>query len=158
MRLVCSIIALLAWLLMPAAGFAQQRPLLDAARAAAAAAGPQSPAESSQISAEQRDSVANGLFIGIGIGLVAGVARAWVHCQGGTYKGECDDEPGRGPLMIRWGLIGAAAGGVLGWILDLSQSGNNESGRQDMRSGQRMLVVTPVASPSRKAVQLTLRF
>jgi hypothetical protein len=134
-----------------------ERPLFDASRAFfTAPASPGAPVARSQESSWDRDSVLDGVFIGAAIGIAGGALGVWAWCQG-DYKGECDDEPGRGPLALRTALIGAGAGAVLGWVVDLNRSGGRGA-RQSRRSHPPTLVVTPVAFPSRKALQLTLRY
>lgn len=156
MRFACSGVAFLIWLLIPAMGLAQERPILDAARGPLAADA-QLAGEGPQASTGRRDSVWNGVLIGTGIGLAGGAAGVWAYCQGG-YKGACDDEPGEPQLRALWSLIGAAGGGILGWALDFSKSGDRASRQQSVRSNRRMLVVTPIASSSQKALHVTLRY
>lgn len=149
---------LLGLFLVPATGLARERPLYDAARAAfAAPAGPVSTIARSQESGGSRDSVLNGVLIGTGAGAAAGALGAWAWCQG-DYKGECDDEPGQGPLRARMALIGAGVGAVVGWIIDLSRSHHHAADQQTLPSHGPTLVVAPVASPSKKALQVTLRY
>ena len=104
-----------------------------------------------------RDSVLDGLFIGAGLGAAGGAFGAWLWCQG-DYKGECDDEPGQGALVGRTALISAGVGAVLGWVFDLNRSTRHEPNGKTMGSSGPTLVVAPIASPSVKALHLTLRY
>jgi hypothetical protein len=159
MRVAWRIGGLLVWLLAPATSLAQERPLFDAARAVLAEpAGPRPTEARPQESAEDRDSVLDGVLIGAGIGAGVGAASAWAWCQG-DYKGECDDEPGQGPLAGRMALIGAGVGAVLGWVFDLNRSARPAAEQQrTAQSRGSTLVVAPVASPSTKALQVILRY
>ena len=157
MRLTCSFIALLSWLLISATGLAQERPLVDAVRAGLATpGGPVLRAEPPPASAGG-DSVLDGVFIGAAIGAGAGAAGIWAWCSG-DYKGECDDEPGRGPLAARTALIGAGTGALLGWLFDHNRSSAPSTNRKNAWPSGPTLTVAPVALPSRKALQLTLRY
>jgi hypothetical protein len=159
MRLASWLIGgLLVGLLAPATGLAQERPLFDAARAVLAApAGPGSNGARLQEPEGDGDSVLDGVLIGAMAGAGAGALGVWAWCHG-DYKGECDDEPGQGPMAGTAALIGAGIGAALGWVFDFNRSTRHAADQRTVPSRGPTLVVAPVASPSQKAVQLTLRY
>jgi hypothetical protein len=97
------------------------------------------------------------MLLGAAAGAGVGAVSAFAWCQG-DYKGECDDEPGTGPLACRMALIGAGAGALLGWVLDLNRTAPHAANRPTAPSRRPTLVVAPTASRSQKALRLTLRF
>jgi hypothetical protein len=157
MRLTCFIIAALLCLLVPTRGLAQQRPLADAVRAGLATpAGPPLRADPPPAS-PGGDSVLDGVLIGAAIGGGVGLVSVLAVCSG-DYRGACDDEPGSGPLAATTALIGAGAGALLGWLFDHHRSSGPSADRKSARPSGPALAVAPVALPSRKVLQLTLRY
>ena len=94
--------------------------------------------------APAKDSVANGIAIGAAIGAATGFAlMGWAYAQ-------CDagcDAPEPLPMYLTAGGMGAAIGGVVGWIVDASR-----------KNTTRRVTVNGFALPKRAAVRVRVTF
>jgi hypothetical protein len=86
------------------------------------------------------DGIAIGALIGAGTGLAL---MGWAYAQ-------CDDTcdaPEPVPMYLMAGGVSAAAGGVIGWLIDASRK--NTNGR---------VSVAGAVTPKRSQLRVTLRF
>lgn len=89
------------------------------------------------------DSVGNGIAIGALAGAGAGIALvAWMYAQ---CDGTCD-APEPGPMYLSTAALGAGAGALVGWLVDAARKNDNR------------LRFSPVLTPQRKAVRVSVRF
>lgn len=102
----------------------------------------QSETAPSKISRAAADPVSNGVGIGVAIG--AGTGFGLMHWAYNSCKDNCDAPE---PLPMYLGAIsmGAAVGGVTGWLIDRAHKG-------------RKLAVVPVIAKQRKGVALSLTY
>ncbi len=94
---------------------------------------------------EQRynDPTNNGLGIGLAVGAAAGlglVAALYASCDQGC------EAPAAGPIYLTSIGMGAAIGGVTGWLIDKAHK------------GKKLVYVAPTISTDRKGVAVTLRY
>jgi hypothetical protein len=90
------------------------------------------------------DPLGNGIGIGAAIGAATGLSlMAWAYNQ---CDGTCD-APEPLPMYLMAGGFGAAAGGVVGWIVDAARKNTN-----------RRVVIDGVVTPTRTAVRVRVRF
>src|SRR5688572_6354066 len=99
----------------------------------------------------EKDPVANGVFIGLAAGIGAGLLAPAGFCSG-FNDSECS-----AIVRVVFVPIGAGAGAVTGWLVDLAMKRSvlvfSATG-----SGAASLRVTPIVSPHKTGIGLSLRF